>query len=140
SACRLSRTGRIDVPLSRSPLRRHNEFILPRRGLLLMRLTLRRLCLVALLFVAIPASAQPPAPDEAAIERMRKDIFFLAGPECEGRGVGTAGLDRAADHVATASKAAGLKPAMTDGSYFQPFTMNAFPEIDNPSSLAFEGP
>src|SRR5687768_15626537 len=33
-------------------------------------------------------------------ERMRKDITFLASPECEGRGVGTKGLDLAADYIA----------------------------------------
>src|SRR5207237_944442 len=71
---------------------------------------------------------------------MRKDLFFLAGPECEGRGVGTAGLNKAADHVAAAFKAAGLKPAMADGSYFQPFTISNFPELDGKSTLSFAGP
>ena len=99
-----------------------------------------RLAPLVLLLLAFPATAQPPKPDEAAVERMRKDLFFLAGPECEGRGVGTAGLDRAADHVAAAFKAAGLKPGMPDGSYFQPFTMFAFPELEGPSTLAFAGP
>jgi len=101
---------------------------------------MRRLPLALVLFLAGPAAAQPLPPDAAAVERMRKDLTFLAGPECEGRGVGTAGLDKAADYVAAAFKAAGLKPAGKDGSYFQPFTMNGFPDLDGPSALAVAGP
>ncbi|MDB5306607.1 MAG: aminopeptidase [Gemmataceae bacterium] len=105
-----------------------------------MPVTIRRLSFLLVLLLAAPAAAQPAAPDVAAVERMRKDLFFLAGPECEGRGVGTAGLDKAADHVAAAFKTAGLKPAAKDGTYFQPFVMNGFPELDGPSTLAFAGP
>ena len=47
---------------------------------------------------------------------MRKDIFFLASPECEGRGIETKGIEKAADYVASDFKAAGLKPAMKDGT------------------------
>ncbi|HEY2910154.1 MAG TPA: M20/M25/M40 family metallo-hydrolase [Gemmataceae bacterium] len=100
---------------------------------------MRRLAAFALLLVSIPAIAQPAAPDPAAVERMRKDLSFLAGPECEGRGVGTTGLNKAADHVAAAFKSAGLKPANKDGTYFQPFTLNNFPEVIGPSTLAFVG-
>jgi hypothetical protein len=105
-----------------------------------MPLSRRLLPFALVLVVATPGFAKPPAADAAAIERMRKDLFFLAGPECEGRGVGTAGLDRAADYVAAAFKEAGLRPALPDGSYFQPFTMNGFPEIEGPSTLTFRGP
>ncbi|MBN9524160.1 M28 family peptidase [bacterium] len=83
------------------------------------------------LLVAMPAVAQPAPSDVEAVARMKKDLFFLAGPECEGRGVGTAGLDRAADYVAAAFKAAGLKTS------FQPFVMNGFPDLDGPSRLDF---
>lgn len=105
-----------------------------------MPLTVRRLLPVAFLLAAGPAVAQPAPPDAAALDRVRGDLFYLAGPECEGRGVGTAGLNKAADHVAAAFKAAGLKPGAKDGSYFQPFTMNGFPERDGASALAFAGP
>src|SRR3954469_9586334 len=86
----------------------------------------------ALLLVA-PVAAQPLPTDAEAVGRMKKDLFFLAGPECEGRGVGTAGLDKAAEHVAAQFKAAGLKVS------FQPFTMLAFPEVEGPSTLVFTG-
>lgn len=100
----------------------------------------RVLPLAALLLLFSAATAQPPAEELAAIERMKKDVFFLAGPECEGRGVETAGINKAADHVAEAFRAAGLKPAGKDGSFFQPFPITGFPEITSPSTLAFAGP
>ncbi len=78
------------------------------------------LALAALVALSGPVQAQKPF-DDPVVERMRKDIFFLAGPECEGRGVETKGIQKAADHIAAAFQKAGLKPAMKDGTYFQPF-------------------
>ena len=94
---------------------------------------MRRLLSLAFVLLAAPASAQPLPADAAAVGRMKRDLYFLAGPECEGRGVGTAGLDKAAEHVAAQFKAAGLKVT------FQPFTMLAFPEVEGPSTLLFTG-
>ncbi|MFO0826412.1 MAG: M28 family peptidase, partial [Gemmataceae bacterium] len=71
---------------------------------------------------------------------MRKDIFFLAGPECEGRGVDTKGIEKAADYVADAFKQAGLQPATKDGSFFQPFTITAGAKLDKPTKLVLSGP
>ena len=51
---------------------------------------LRRVaCPLVLLVISgtTPTFAQPAPADAESIERMRKDLFFLAGPECEGRGV-----------------------------------------------------
>ena len=50
------------------------------------------LALVAALALAGPSPAQKPF-DDPVLERMRKDVFFLAGPECEGRGVDTKGIE-----------------------------------------------
>src|SRR5436190_15575678 len=88
--------------------------------------------LVGLIAVATPAPAQKPF-DDPVLERMRKDIFFLASPECEGRGVDTKGIEKAADYVADAFKQAGLKPATKDGSYFQPFTFVASAKLGKPT-------
>jgi aminopeptidase N len=59
-----------------------------------------------------------------AATAMIKDIGWLADPAREGRGMGTAGLEAAADYVAAAFKAAKLKP-LREGqgldAYFQPF-------------------
>ncbi|MBA4064075.1 MAG: aminopeptidase [Isosphaera sp.] len=92
-----------------------------------------------LLALAVPAAAQKPF-DDPVLERMRKDVFFLAGPECEGRGIDTKGIEKAADHVAAAFKEAGLKPAGKDGSYFQPFTVTASAKLGQPTSFALTGP
>src|SRR4051794_17835623 len=77
-----------------------------------------------------PTRAEKPSTSSAeSVKRMKADIFFLAGPRCEGRGVETEGLNVAAKYVAAAFQEAGLKPVGTDGSYFQPFTMNGYAEV-----------
>src|SRR5262245_58934318 len=58
--------------------------------------------------------------DEESEARLRKDIFFIASPACEGRGPGTKGIDLAADYIASEFKKIGLKPGWK-GNYFQPF-------------------
>lgn len=85
------------------------------------------------------AQAQKPF-DDPVLERMRKDIFFLASPECEGRGIDTKGIEKAADYVAETFKAAGLKPAAKDGSYFQPFTVTMSAKLGKPTAFALRGP
>lgn len=93
------------------------------------------LAIAFVLLVLGPVRAQAPPTDPAAAERVRKDLAFLAGPECEGRGVETQGIEKAADYIAAAFKAAGLKPAAKGGSYFQPFPLSAYPELDGKSRL-----
>ena len=98
---------------------------------------MRAFTLFALLLAAGPAAAQSPA--DPVLERMKKDVFFLAGPECEGRGVETQGLNKAAAHIADTFKAAGVKPAFKDG-YFQPFTILTGNKLGTPNTLAFVSP
>ncbi|MBY0455861.1 MAG: M28 family peptidase, partial [Gemmataceae bacterium] len=101
------------------------------------------LAAVSLTALAVPAPAQNPAAqptDDPVIARMKKDIFFLASEECEGRGVDTKGIDKAADHIAGVFKAAGLKPGMKDGSYFQPFPVTMSAKLGKPVSLTLSGP
>ena len=93
----------------------------------------------ALLALANPAPAQKSFKDPV-LERMRKDVFFLASPECEGRGIETKGLEKAADYVKDAFQNAGLKPAMKNGSYFQPFTITMSSKLGKPTALSFTGP
>lgn len=95
--------------------------------------------LAAALALVGTAAAQKPF-DDPVLERIRKDIFFLAGPECEGRGIETKGIERAADHIAETFKAAGLKPAMKDGTYFQPFEVQIERLLNRPVSLILDGP
>lgn len=46
-------------------------------------------------------------------------LGYLAGPECEGRGAGQAGYQKAAEYMAARFKEMGVKPAGDDGTYFQ---------------------
>ena len=77
---------------------------------------------------------------EAIAERMKKDITFLASDECEGRGVGTLGLDLAAQYIAVQCSRAGLKPGGVNGTYFQPFPFCTGGQLDGESTLTINGP
>src|SRR5258708_33293361 len=92
------------------------------------------------LFVLALLSAAPLLGDEASEARLKKDVTFLASDECEGRGVGTKGLDKAADYVAGQLAKAGLKPGASADSFFQPFPMVHGSELDGPASLVLDGP
>ncbi|HLJ97071.1 MAG TPA: M28 family peptidase [Gemmataceae bacterium] len=80
------------------------------------------------------------AANQDVLERMRKDVAFLASDECEGRGIKTKGINLAADYIASEFRQAGLKPAGPDGSYFQPFTMRSGSSLGSPNTLILRGP
>jgi hypothetical protein len=95
--------------------------------------------LIPLLAAAEKAAPAPSSEHLACEARLRRDITFLASEECEGRGPGTRGIDKAADYIAEQFKKAGLKPGGADGSYFQPFPINAH-VLDEPARLVLTGP
>ena len=68
--------------------------------------------------VGLPAAAQ-----QTGTDRIAADLTYLAADARQGRGVGTAGLDVAAEYIAAALARAGLRPGGTEG-YFQPFTID----------------
>jgi hypothetical protein len=80
------------------------------------------------------------AGDDPVEARMRRDTTLLASDECEGRGVGTRGINLAADAIAEEFRKAGLKSAGTNGSFFQPFTIPGPSQLDGPNSLVLRGP
>src|SRR5438309_880072 len=83
------------------------------------------LLLLAATVVSLPAAENAVKTREVESEaRLKRDIFYIASPECEGRGPTTKGLDRAADYIAGEFRKAGLKSASPDGGYFQPFTVD----------------
>jgi len=90
-------------------------------------------CLAVAAWVALSFSTRA-AEIDPAIVRIQKDLFYLAGEECNGRGVGTEGIDRAAAHIAKSFEASGLQPAMKDG-YFQPFTIATRPRLGSPNKI-----
>ncbi len=56
-------------------------------------------------------------------ERLKAHVDYLASDDLEGRGVGTAGLDTAADFLAQKFEEFGLQPGGDDGTYFQSFSV-----------------
>ena len=66
------------------------------------------------------ALAEPPAVYSA--DQLMRHVSFLAAPEREGRGFGSAGLEAAAEYIKGQFAAAGLTPAGDSGTYFQAFT------------------
>src|SRR5437763_16269914 len=88
------------------------------------------------LALALFAALAPALDRESAVGRLQADVAFIASDACEGRGPGTAGIDRAADHVAAAFRAAGLKGGMPDGSFFQPFVIKGNPELGRDNALS----
>jgi hypothetical protein len=94
--------------------------------------------LASLLLLAGFATVQAQA-DKTSEARMKRDITFLASDECEGRGPGTKGIDKAADYIAAEFKDAGLQPGGPQGSYFQPFTISGSGKLQA-GELALNGP
>src|SRR5438270_13307010 len=92
-----------------------------------------------LFFIALLATV-PLWADEASQVRMKRDVTFLASDECEGRGVGTKGLEQASRYVAAQFAEAGLKPGGVGGTYFQPFQVTGSPALDGPATLVLRGP
>ncbi len=60
--------------------------------------------------------------------RLMEHVEYLASPDLEGRGVGTAGLEEAARYLVGQFEQAGLEPGGDNGSFYQRFTMQQGPE------------
>ncbi len=76
------------------------------------------------------AAATPPArkplaelPAVFSEERLQQHVDYLASPEMEGRGLGSAQLEEAAAYIAGEFADAGLAAAGDDGGYLQGFTV-----------------
>lgn len=111
----------------------------------MIRVTLRRhtvLPLVALLGSLLAYSAVWAFGDAntATESRLLKDIKYLASDELEGRGVGTEGLNKAADYVRDAFREAGLDVTAVNGGAFQPFSMSTGSKLGKTNTLVFNGP
>lgn len=83
-----------------------------------------------------PAAEAPKVePAEFHVDA-RKMLEYLASDELEGRGVGTAGLDKAADLIAADFRKLGLEPAPGCPDYFQPFKMTTGVSPDPSTALS----
>jgi Tol biopolymer transport system component len=89
-------------------------------------MNLRFSAAIALLLVSSHAFADEP--------QLKKDVYYLASDETEGRGIGTKGIDKAAAYLEGRMKAIGLKPAF-GGSYRQEFPIKTGVALDAGNEL-----
>ena len=77
-------------------------------------------CVVLAVGVLLAEKTHAPNTDP---QRIRTAVKYLSSDELEGRGTGQKGGDAAANWIAEQFKSSGLKPAGTNGSYFQDVPM-----------------
>lgn len=100
---------------------------------------------VSLTVIASLATALVPASDTGtkaspSVSRLQQDVAWLAADEREGRGVGTRGLEQAAEYIAAEFERLGLKPAGEDGTYYQWLEVTVGRKLVGKPELAFELP
>jgi hypothetical protein len=101
----------------------------------------RRVGLALLLISSLASGAA--AEDASAVEgRLKATAAYLADDAREGRGVGTQGLEQAAEFLAEQFRAAGLKTDLIDGTPFQPLEVTLAAERGRPEEnrLVLVGP
>jgi Tol biopolymer transport system component len=91
------------------------------------------------LYVADWVEGAPRVAERSAADRMAADVAWLADDAREGRGVGTAGIDAAADWLAEQMKQAGVEGGMDGGSYFQPVEVAVSVAMAEKTSLTIGG-
>ena len=102
---------------------------------------------LACLAVTVPVhhcrrtTANNAANNAANTERRLSDADrYLASDELEGRGLGTKGIDLAAEYIADQFAEAGLKTQLYDGTPFQKFNMVTGTDLGEPNRAALVGP
>lgn len=80
------------------------------------------------------------AEETTPLGRLKQDLKIISSDEYEGRGIGTRGLDMAADYVRREFQAAGLQVDAVNGGAFQPFEVLDKVELGSPNELVFTGP
>ena len=83
--------------------------------------------LVCSYFTTAARTAEKIAAESQA--RIKSSVTYLASDELEGRGVGTDGLNKAADYLASEFKKLGLKTELFEGSPFQKFEVTITTEM-----------
>jgi acetylornithine deacetylase/succinyl-diaminopimelate desuccinylase-like protein len=95
-----------------------------KRSLETCRWMLWRQCLLLLLAWTLTANAASAAESAEAIEKRLVDIArLLASDELEGRGIGSQGLEKAGDYIASRFSEIGLTTQILDEGPFQPFSV-----------------
>ena len=93
------------------------------------------LALVTATAAAWPAKAVPGTQD-----RLKTDLQYLSSDKLEGRGVGTKGLNLAADYIRNQFRRAGLAVKRVDGDAFQKFSLVTDVKLAAPNSVKLVGP
>jgi len=89
----------------------------------------------------LPAAVCEAAESASAVEqRLASSAKLLASDRLEGRGVGTDGLEMAADYIHQQFKSAGLKTELLDGTPFQSFTVTTSARLGKVNELKFIAP
>jgi hypothetical protein len=97
-------------------------------------------CAFAAPLCAVPPDAPSPSEVKAGEARLRADLRFLTSPSCEGRAVGTKGIDLAAEYIARELDRAGLRPAGRLKGWFQPFELSVSARRGPVQQLELHGP
>ena len=103
----------------------------------------RWITVAVLLLQAVWAAASYGAEEkESAATRLIDTVKFLASDEMEGRGVGTKGLDLAAEYVAAQFRDIGLQTELYDGTPYQTFHIPSSAELGpaEENTLVIHGP
>ena len=88
-----------------------------------------------------PPDAETSAASSANMERrLLQSARYLASDELEGRGIGTAGIERAADFIAQEFQRGGLHPGGEDGTPFQRFARSVKVGLSGRNAVALAGP
>ena len=94
---------------------------------------------VAALALLLAAASPAQQASSTAADRVRADVEFLASDQTEGRATGSRGYDVAAAYVAAQFRAIGLKPAGTDGSWYQQVPFRRAVHAVEPQAVAVIG-
>lgn len=89
---------------------------------------------------ATEAYAAETITPEGSKARILQDVTTLAGDEMEGRGVGTEGLNKAAEFIKQEFAKAGLDVTRVNGGAFQTFSLPTGTKLGEPNSLKLISP
>lgn len=95
--------------------------------------------LAALLLALVIAGCAAGRESTFDANAFRGHIAYLADDSLQGRGLGSQGIDEAADYIAEQFKAAGVKPMGDNGTYFQHFDAVLRRELEPATRMSVDG-
>lgn len=104
-----------------------------------MRAAIRSALLIVLSVLSLSASLLADAASDSQ-GRLLEDVKQLASDEWEGRGLGTKGINKAADFICAEFEKAGLNVTVNGGDAFQDFEVVNGVELDGANELTLVGP